>query len=410
VDKEIIAYYASWQWYDRNKLAKPSNLDFGKVTIVNFAFFQPDTEGTLFGTDDWADPQVLFGSTNWNPSDDTENAADYRCHRGLEYPTTGEKTCGHYHLEEGLIQLVHDQGARIFPSIGGWTLSDNFPGIAADPVKRAHFAEQCVGLIQDYGFDGIDLDWEYPAYADHSGTPADTQNFVLLLQEVRSALDEHSVTTGQYYEITAAVGCGPSTIAGYDIPQTAPLLDQINLMTYDFFGGWSSVTGANAPLYYQGFPSGFEEWSVDGCVANWMEGGAVKSQLNIGLPFYGQSFAGANGPNQAHQGVDTANWPDDEGKPQYFNIEARLEEMTVVRDPVSQTQQAWFQDGSGYLSFDDQQAICNKVEYVLDEELNGFIIWEISGDVRDDLSTPLLDEVNMKLMFPETHVCASATP
>jgi len=224
----------------------------------------------------------------------------------------------------------------------------------------------------------------------------------------RTALNAYGVITGKYYEITAAVGCGPSVIAGYDIPNTAPLLDQINLMTYDFFGGWSAVTGANAPLYYQGFPEGYDDWSVDGCVNNWMNGGAVRSQLNIGLPFYGRSFADADGPNQAHSGNDKAHWPDDEGQPQYFNIEAKLSEMEIERDAVSHTQMAWFPDGSGYLSFDDQQAICDKVEYVLNEQLNGFIIWELSGDVRPDLSTPLLDEVNMKLDYPTTHVCASA--
>merc|ERR1712190_404280 len=79
VDKEIIGYYASWQWYDRSGLAKPQNMDFSKVTIVNFAFFQPDTEGNLYGTDSWADPQVLFGPINWNPADDSESAPTYKC-------------------------------------------------------------------------------------------------------------------------------------------------------------------------------------------------------------------------------------------------------------------------------------------------------------------------------------------
>jgi len=404
-DKEIIGYFASWQWYDRDGLAAPKNMDFDKVTIVNFAFFQPDTEGNLYGTDSWADPQVLFGPINWNPSDTSENAPTYKC--SWDQPNT--KTCNHHKTDEGLIGLVHAKGARIFPSLGGWTLSDNLPTIAADPAKRQHFAQQCVDLIADYGFDGIDLDWEYPAYADHSGTPADKENFVLLLQDLRSALDNYRAQTHQYYEITAAVGCGPSVIAdAYDIPAVSPLLDQINLMTYDFFGSWSSVTGANAPLYPQGFPAGFgDDWSVDGCVNNWKAGGATDDQLNIGLPFYGQSFAGATGPNQAHQGADKANWGEDEGKPQYFNIEAKIDQLTVVRDDLTHTQQAWFNDNSGYLSFDDEQAICDKVQYVLDKGLNGFIIWELSGDMMPDLSTPLLDEVNAKLQDP-SRVCAPA--
>merc|ERR1712130_196967 len=169
------------------------------------------------------------------------------------------------------------------------------------------------------------------------------------------------------------------------------------------------VSGANAPLYYQGFPNGYEDWNVDGCVKNWMNGGAVKSQLNIGLPFYGQSFLGASGPNQGHQGSDLGHWSTDEGKPQYFNIEAKLDQMVVVRDDVSHTAQASFKDGSSYLSFDDQHAICDKVQYCIDEDLNGFIIWELTGDVRTDLSTPLLDEVNMKLAYPNTKVCGGDT-
>ena len=54
--KTIMAYYASWQWYDRSGLAKPSNLDMTKVTRYNFAFFQPNTQGDIWGTDSWADP------------------------------------------------------------------------------------------------------------------------------------------------------------------------------------------------------------------------------------------------------------------------------------------------------------------------------------------------------------------
>jgi len=390
----VIGYYASWQWYDRAKKAEPKNLDYSKVTIVNFAFFQTDTNGNLFGTDSWADPQVLFGPQDWNPSDDSTSAPSYRCH----WSGPNKKACGHYKLEDGLISLVHAAGAKIYPSLGGWTLSDNFPKVAASAAKRTRFAEQCVDLIKDYDFDGIDLDWEYPAYKDHSGTPEDTANFVLLLQELRSKLDAHTATTGKYYEITAAVGCGPSVIEGYDIPNTAPLLDQINLMTYDFFGAWSDRTGANAPVYFQGFPDGDEwaRWNVDGCVKNWREKGAVDTQLNIGLPFYGQSFVGATGLNQQHQGNDKVHWGVDDGKPQYFNIEKALPQMTQMRHEASQTQTAWF-SGGGFISFDDEQAICNKVEYVLENDLNGFIIWELSGDLRDDLSTPLLDEVHRKL-------------
>ena len=60
-DKTIIGYYASWQWYDRNGLASPANMDFTKITRANFAFFQITEGGDIYGTDAWADAVTLFG-------------------------------------------------------------------------------------------------------------------------------------------------------------------------------------------------------------------------------------------------------------------------------------------------------------------------------------------------------------
>ena len=37
-----------------------------------------------------------------------------------------------------------------------------------------------------------------------------------------------------------------------------------------------------------------------------------------------------------------------------------------------------------------------------------FIIWELTGDVTPELETPLLDEVQMKLHYPNTHVCGGS--
>ena len=68
-------------------------------------------------------------------------------------------------LYKGLMYLAHQAGAEVYPSIGGWTLSDAFPSMAASSSARKRFASQCVELIEDYGFDGIDLDWEYPGYS-----------------------------------------------------------------------------------------------------------------------------------------------------------------------------------------------------------------------------------------------------
>jgi len=397
-DKQIIGYYASWQWYDRSKLAKPANIDFNKFTRVNFAFFQLDEEGNIWGTDEWADPRLLFGDVT---GDCQPGALQCRC----SWTKPQSKSC-FYHLEStGLISLVHSARRDIYPSIGGWTLSDAFPPMAANAASRRKFARNCRSLIVDYNFDGIDLDWEYPGYAAHSGTEADTVNFNLLLRDIREELDTLSGETGKDYGLTAALPCGPSNIKNIDIGTVTQFLTEFNLMTYDFHGAWDANTGVNSPLYDQ-VDDPELGWSVDGCVKNWVARGAPQEKLNIGLGFYGRSFRDATDLGVAHLGTDDISWEIDEGSPQYFNIMDQINSMSVQWDDETQTPYAFFTDSQGGLvSYDDERSICLKTEYANSNNLHGFIIWELSGDVMEDLSTPLLDMVNRKSSEPDTN-CA----
>lgn len=78
---------------------------------------------------------------------------------------------------------------QIWISIGGWGAGGQvFSNIASSSSTRATFANSVLSWLQTYGFDGADIDWEYPAAPDRDGVPADTQNYNLLLSEVRSAL------------------------------------------------------------------------------------------------------------------------------------------------------------------------------------------------------------------------------
>jgi len=122
--------------------------------VSNFAFFQTNTFGQLWGTDSWADPNLLFGPFNWNPKADSPRYCSWASPQG--------KSCGYHFFEKSVLHLARQAGAEVWPSIGGWTLSDPFPAMAANEDSRTKFADNCVELIEDYGFDGIDIDWEYP--------------------------------------------------------------------------------------------------------------------------------------------------------------------------------------------------------------------------------------------------------
>merc|ERR1719253_1061186 len=121
---------------------------------------------------------------------------------------------------------------------------------------------------------------------------------------------------------------------------------------------------------------------------------------------YGRSFRDAKSLDAPHGGVDDMSWEIDEGSPQYFNIMDQLHLMSVQWDDESKTPYAFFNDRKGgFVSYDDERSICLKTEYAINNSLGGFIIWELSGDVMEDLSTPLLDMVNRKLSEPYTN-CA----
>jgi len=312
--KTIVAYYASWQLYDRNALAKPTNLKHSKVTRYNFAFFQTNVNGDIWGTDDYADPISLYGEVNWSW---WPGAGGGYC----SFILPGQPpTCQGHKYETGLIYQAHKAGVEVYPSIGGWTLSNAFPAMAKDPTARKAFASNCVKLIETYDFDGIDIDWEYPGYADHMGTPEDKQNYNLLLQDIRTALDELGARKGRFYGLTAALPCGPDHLKNIDIGVVSKLLSELNLMTYDFYGAWDKKTGPNSPLY--DMDGGIPGFSAHSCVENWKAGGGRPAQINIGLPFYGRSFydsgrTGLTKFGQANDGsADIVTWKEDEGFPQ----------------------------------------------------------------------------------------------
>ena len=222
---------------------------------------------------------------------------------------------------------------------------------------------------------------------------------MLLLKDIRSAFDSYQQVVYPNGEkiigITTAVPCVPQIINGQDVAQISSIVTEMNLMTYDFHGTWEDQSGVNAPLFDE---KSRNEYSVDGCVQRWIKEGADSDKINIGLPFYGRSFGGSTKLHSSHSGADDIHWWDDKGKPQYYAILEKLQDMISIRDDATRTQFAYFDDEKGGLvSYDDNQSICDKVDYALSKNLNGYSIWDLTGDLTEDLATPLLDIINIKL-------------
>lgn len=137
-------------------------------------------------------------------------------------------------------------------AIGGWKEGETakYSQVVADPALRKKLVESATEFVKKHGFDGFDVDWEYPA--QRSGSPADKQNFVLLLKELRERFDQEGLI------LSAAVAAPESSASiSYDIPQISKYLDFINIMAYDLYTGYAK-TGMNAALYPGSSDSGNE--------------------------------------------------------------------------------------------------------------------------------------------------------
>eukprot|EP00804_Cyclotella_cryptica_P020848 CCRYP_011466-RA/>CCRYP_011466-RA protein AED:0.42 eAED:0.42 QI:0/0/0/1/1/1/2/0/195 len=141
--------------------------------------------------------------------------------------------------------------------------------------------QSCVDLLEEYSFNGLDIDWEYPRFAEDSGTPKVKGNFSLLLDEVHSALDLLKTKTGKSYGLMVALSCWPNHIANIDTPHLNSVLDEFHLMTYDFNGAWSDLTGVHSLMHYQGW--GPKKFSLDDCVRMWHEQGTPCQKLTLAL-------------------------------------------------------------------------------------------------------------------------------
>jgi chitinase len=178
-------------------------------------------------------------------------------------------------------------------SLGGWgDGSTKYSEMVRSPVSRAVFVHSVVEFLKAHELDGLDFDWEFPAFSGvdggdrQLGRAEDKQDYVTLLRELREAFKPAGSL------LTAALTSAKYNVDhAYDIAAVSQLLDYINLMTYDYHGPWSHATGHNAPLHAP--PTASEEdrlSTVEFPVNYFLQHGADAKKLVLGIPLYGYYF------------------------------------------------------------------------------------------------------------------------
>ncbi len=382
-NKKVFGYFTEWSIYDRQFSVE--QVPAGNLTHLLYAFMLP----------------------NPNQSDYDKLKAGYAFPPNPYYYEIPESTLVHHDgyaagvniakLKQLKLQYPH---LKVLISVGGWSLSWTMSKIAANTSLRTTFINSAVKFVVDNGFDGLDVDWEYPGrqgigynYVDETD---DAANLVKLLSGLRVALNN---ATSKHLELTCAMGCDPKVIARY--AGTEPFLDYILLMTYDFAGAWGPG-GHHSPLYHNPAGTSDSQWNAHAATVNAKAIGYPVTKICMGSPMYARGWAKISPINPSlpiygtSDGSAATSYSGRAGEPgltSWRHLLPIIGQNGMIRyyDNVAKavfihnttTGETW--------SYEDEESLSAKTKYILDNNLAGVMFWELSDDVRKDAHN-LLDK------------------
>lgn len=291
---------------------------------------------------------------------------------------------------EDLWQLTVDTkrynpNLKVFVAVGGWTFSDNGTAtqpllgeIASTEANRQRFADAVVRFLNTYGFDGLDLDWEYPGAPDRGGKPEDTENYTLLMKTLRSTFDGSPRPLGLTFTIPSSYWY----LRWFDLPGLLKYADWTNLMSYDLHGTWdrNNPIGAIAQSHTNLTEIKLATqllWRV----------GIQPSQVALGYGFYGRSFELADPacstPGCAFTGgARPGPCSDTSGVLMYYEIQAILEQVPDLKPVFDKEAVAKYLvfDKNQWVSYDDAETFKLKLAWADEIGIGGSMIWAVDTD------------------------------
>ncbi|PVG04188.1 hypothetical protein CPB86DRAFT_778442 [Serendipita vermifera] len=334
-----VAY--NWGIYGRKY--PPQNIPAKEITHILYAFANVQADsGTVVMSDKWADEEIHYPGDSW---EDTGHNL-YGCLKQIN-----------------LLKKEH-RHLKLLLSIGGWTYSPNFHPVVVNPALRARFVSSAIKILEDYGFDGLDIDYEYPQNHEQA------RGYVDLLRELRQGLDAHAHQQGVHYKypLTIAAPCGPQNYEKLLAREMDHYLSFWNLM-YDYAGSWDTV--ANHQANVRGPPINTST-AVDWYLAQ----GIHPSKLIIGIPLYGRSFMSTDGPGYPYNGVGEGSW--ERGSYDYRALP--LPGSQVHHDEHAIASWSYNPQTREMITYDDEKVAAWKAKWIKHHGFGGAMYWELSGD------------------------------
>jgi chitinase len=301
---------------------------------------------------------------------------------------------------------------KLIVSIGGWDAAPQYSDIALTAQSRRRFAGSCIrAFLRAQGFDGIDLDWEFPVHGGmNRSRPQDRADATALAREFRRQLDALGRKQHRHYLLTMATPAGTwqqggaySVSDSYDLAALARSVDWLNVMTYDMNNIFSPVSGFNTPLDADPHdPVADPQRSRDnltGAVRYYESHGVPPGKIMLGVAFYGRGFTGVSPRNGGLYSKYTGGFVETPWKA----IESQfLTSPDWVRHWSATAEAPWLYNGSQhiFLTYDDPISLGVKAEFARRARLRGVMIWVLGED----------DPANCLLSALVSHLAPQGSP
>jgi chitinase len=260
---------------------------------------------------------------------------------------------------------------KVMIAMGGWSACPNCSEVFSRNDGRKTFAKTTKELLDFFQADGIDIDWEYPAvvgFPGHRYTVDDKHNFTLLIKELRKKL-------GKKTEISFAAGGTKNCIDScFEWDKVMPLVNRVNLMSYDLVSGYATTSGHHTPLY----STPEQALSTDYAIKALKAYGVPTNKIALGAAFYGRVFTNSTDANQGlYQPTKFAYGISFKQFKEKFSAENGFK---YYWDDVAKAPYLYHTDSKSLVTFDDPKSISLKTKYVIDQKLNGIMFWELNDD------------------------------